>query len=226
MADTDTPSNPCVELRKYANRRYYDATQSRHVTLDEIYRMIRAGADIRVTDSKTGDDITTKVLAQIILDHDSRKLGMFPVDLLHQVIRSNETLIRDFVDKYFNHALRAFLASRRQFDRYLRQVLGLTMPLPAGAEWARMMMGPFAGTFFAANGDSETANGATANGETANGKQDSESAASDATNGHDESAAEGDDDDLQEEVLELRRQIRRLENELKRRKRNRPEDED
>ena len=100
------------------------------------------------------------------------------------------------------------------------------MPLPANAEWARMMMGPFAGTFFAANGDSETANGATANGETANGKQDSESAASDATNGHDESAAEGDDDDLQEEVLELRRQIRRLENELKRRKRNRPEDED
>ena len=57
-------------LKKYPNRRYYDTTQSRHITLDEIYAMIRGGVDVHVTDSKTGEDITAKVLAQIILEHD------------------------------------------------------------------------------------------------------------------------------------------------------------
>lgn len=147
--DENTPSSrQRVELRKYPNRRYYDGSRSRHVTLEEIYAMIRAGHDVHVIDSKTGDDITAKVLAQIILEHDPPKLTIFPVDLLHQVIRANEPLVRDFVDKYFNQALRAFLESQRQFDRYLRQTLGLQASLPLGGDWARMMMGPFAPALF------------------------------------------------------------------------------
>lgn len=147
--DENTPSSrQRVELRKYPNRRYYDGSRSRHVTLEEIYSMIRSGHDVHVIDSKTDEDITAKVLAQIILEHDPPKLTIFPVDLLHQVIRANEPLVRDFVDKYFNQALRAFLESQRQFDRYLRQTLGLQASLPLGGEWARVMMGPFAPALF------------------------------------------------------------------------------
>ena len=88
------------------------------------------------------------------------------------------------------------------------------MPLPAGTEWARMMMGPFAGSFFTANGDSEASNG----------KRELEPVAADATDGQDEEPSDANDDNLEEEVEELKRQIRRLENELKRQKRGRPED--
>src|SRR5579864_3214818 len=35
-------------IRKYANRRLYDATSSRHVTLDDIRKMIAAGDRIKV----------------------------------------------------------------------------------------------------------------------------------------------------------------------------------
>jgi polyhydroxyalkanoate synthesis repressor PhaR len=147
MDDSSSPIRQRVELRKYPNRRYYDGSRSRHVTLEEIYSLIRSGQDVHVTDSKTGDDITAKVLAQIILEHDPPKLTIFPVDLLHQVIRANEPLVRDFVEKYFNQALRAFLESQRQFDRYLRQTLGLQATLPLGGDWARIMMGPFAPAF-------------------------------------------------------------------------------
>jgi len=150
MANNAPPLRKKVELRKYPNRRYYDGTRSRHVTLEEIYSLIRSGYDVCVTDSKTGEDITAKVLAQIILEHDAPKLTIFPVDLLHQVIRANEPLVRDFVDKYFNHALRAFLESQRHFDQYLRQALGLQTSLPLGGDWARLLMGPFAPALMAA----------------------------------------------------------------------------
>jgi len=139
-------SRPHVELRKYPNRRYYDSQRSCHVTLEEIHEMIRSGAEVHVTDSKSGDDITAKVLAQIILEHDPPKLGILPVELLHQLIRANEPLIREFVDKYFSQAFMVFVESQRQFDRYLRKSLGLEGTAAdwanTGADWAHMMMAP------------------------------------------------------------------------------------
>lgn len=137
------PSTQVLELRKYPNRRYYDTTRSRHVTLEEIQNLIRDGHEIRVTDSKTSDDITAKVLAQIILELDSPKLNIFPVPLLHRLIRANEVLVHEFVDKYFNQALNCFLDSQRQFEQYLRHLMNLQNSQNTIAEWTRLMMTPF-----------------------------------------------------------------------------------
>jgi polyhydroxyalkanoate synthesis repressor PhaR len=155
MGNTDDLPRERVQLRKYRNRRYYDAAHSRHVTLEEIYGMIREGAEVHVTDSESGEDITAKVLAQIILEHDPPKLGIFPVELLHQLIRANQPLVRDFVEKYFNQAFSMFLASQRQFERYLRDSLGLQVPLWTGDDWTRLMTNPLAAMFGApqANGN-------------------------------------------------------------------------
>ncbi len=93
--------------------------------------------------SKSGEDITAKVLAHIIIEHDPPKLAAFPAELLHQIIRSNESLLRDFVEKYFCQALTAFLESQQEFDRYLAQAMGLYGLPSFGRDWMRMMMGPF-----------------------------------------------------------------------------------
>jgi len=141
---SDVPSAQRVEIRKYPNRRYYDITHRRHLCLEGIHALVRDGCEIRVTESKTGEDITAKVLAQIILELDSPKLDAFPVGLLHQVIRANEPLVRDFIDKYFSQAFQAFVNSQAQFEQYLREALGLySGPAQASRNLARMMMGPF-----------------------------------------------------------------------------------
>jgi polyhydroxyalkanoate synthesis repressor PhaR len=132
--------NRRLDIRKYPNRRYYDATRSRHVKLEEIHDLIRQGYEIQVTDSKTGQDITQKVLAQIILELDPPKLDIFPVPLLHRLIRANEQLLQDFTEKYFNQALACFLESQKHFESYLRQAVGLQPAIP---DWARMMFNPF-----------------------------------------------------------------------------------
>ncbi len=116
---------PRILLRKYRNRRYYDTTRSLHVSLEDIHQLVVEGHDVQVTDVDSGEDITTKVLAQIILEHDPGKMGVFPAELLHRVIRASEPLMRDFIDRYFNQFLRAYVESQREFDRYLRQAMGL-----------------------------------------------------------------------------------------------------
>ncbi len=124
MATNGKHSGREIQLRRYPNRRYYDATRSRYVTLQEIYTLILDGNDVQVTDAKTGEDITAKVLAQIILEHDAPKLQIFPIQLLHQLIRTNELLVRGFVESFFGNALLVFMESQRLFDRYLRIGLG------------------------------------------------------------------------------------------------------
>ena len=142
MTESSTGEAKKLDIRKYPNRRYYDSTRSRHLTLEEIYAAIREGYEVTVTDSKTGQDITAKVLAQIIIDLDARKLGVFPVALLHRLLRSNEQILHDFVEKYFNQALDGFLNSRRTVEQYFRQAIGV--PAATAAEqWAKTMMGPF-----------------------------------------------------------------------------------
>ena len=132
-----------VTIRKYPNRRYYDVTNSQHVTLQQIYRLVCSGQDIEVTDSKTGADITSKVLTQVILEHDVLKLDVFSAELLHQVIRASEPLVRDFVEKYFNQAFLAFSRSQEQFAEFLRQSLGLDAAQSPAAVWQRMLLGSF-----------------------------------------------------------------------------------
>jgi polyhydroxyalkanoate synthesis repressor PhaR len=146
-----------LRIRKYPNRRYYDSTRSRHLTLEEIYAAIREGYEIEVLDSKTGQDITAKVLAQMIIELDPPKLGIFPVPLLHRLLRANEQLVTDFTQKYFNQALEAFLDSQRKFEQSLRQTLGLKSATPTVADWAKVMWGPFTPTAW--SGDENASKG-------------------------------------------------------------------
>lgn len=146
-----------LEIRKYPNRRYYDSSRRQHLTLEDIYALVRDGYEVRVTESKTGEDITARILTQIILEIDPPKLGIFSAELLHQVIRASEPLIRDFVEKYFSQAFSAFLQSQQHLELYLRDAMGLQSQAGVGASWARLMMSPFLPPFLPASSNSAAA---------------------------------------------------------------------
>lgn len=127
------------EIKKYPNRRFYDVTRSRHVTLNDLHELVRVGKHIRVTDSKTGHDITNVVLTQIILEHDPPKLDLFPASLLHQAIQANQQMVRKFVETYFAQAIDAFSQSRQQFEDFLRRSGFSSLAPTAPFDWVRML---------------------------------------------------------------------------------------
>jgi polyhydroxyalkanoate synthesis repressor PhaR len=145
MALTAEPKK--LEIKKYPNRRYYDATHSRHLTLDEIRSMIQQGYDLTVTDAKTGADITAQVLTQIILELDTPKLDSLPVPLLVRIIRMNDQLVKDFIEKYFNQALKSFLDYQQQVEEQIRRTHGLPSVFPSVSAWTKAMLEPFASAF-------------------------------------------------------------------------------
>lgn len=88
-----------VLIKKYENRRLYDATNSRYVNLEDVAGMVQRGDDIRVVDVASGDDITRLVLTQIIVEGAKTQDSGFPLDILRDMViasgrASQESAIR------------------------------------------------------------------------------------------------------------------------------------
>jgi polyhydroxyalkanoate synthesis repressor PhaR len=98
-ADTET-----ARIVRYPNRRLYDRSQRRYVTLREIAAMVREGKIVNVRDSTTGDDITSTVLTQIILEHHPDRMELLPVPVLHLMIRTNGVVL-GLLREYFRQSL-------------------------------------------------------------------------------------------------------------------------
>lgn len=99
-------------VKKYGNRRLYDTEASRYVTLEELADKIRSGADCRVIDAKTNEDLTQVTLTQIILE--SRGAGrLLPIPLLIQLIRLGDDALADFMGRYVSWALEMYLQTKQ-----------------------------------------------------------------------------------------------------------------
>jgi polyhydroxyalkanoate synthesis repressor PhaR len=142
MTKNDSEEPRTLEIRKYQNRRYYDSTRSRHLSLQQIHKLIIEGYNIRVLDA-TNEDITPKVLTQILLEYEPMKLDMFSNELLTRAIRVNDRLLKDFVDLYFRQAFEAFCRSQKQVDQMLRQAHHLTSMLPSAASSVANLLPPW-----------------------------------------------------------------------------------
>jgi len=139
----DGRSSEVIQIKKYPNRRYYDATNSRHVTLQELHDLIVSGKNICVTDSRNGDDITNLLLTQILLEQDEPKLDLFPSSVLHLMIRSNRQVLRSSMERFFGPFQGLLATSQKQFDAYLRKAMQTNVASPL--EWASRMMQAFSG---------------------------------------------------------------------------------
>jgi polyhydroxyalkanoate synthesis repressor PhaR len=100
-----------VVIKKYGNRRLYDAEASRYVTLAEVAAKVREGAEVRVVDAKSGDDLTQQTLTQLIME-DTNAARLLPIPLLHQLIRMGDDALADFLGRYVTRALELYLQAR------------------------------------------------------------------------------------------------------------------
>jgi polyhydroxyalkanoate synthesis repressor PhaR len=73
-------------IKRYTNRKLYDTEESRYVTLEEIARMIKGGAEVKIIDNRTKEDLTSVTLAQIIFEEE-KKTSKMSLDTLRDLIR-------------------------------------------------------------------------------------------------------------------------------------------
>ncbi len=142
-------------IKKYANRRLYDSTESRHVTLDDIRKMIVSGAKVKVVEDKSGEDLTRAVLLQVIAEQDQFGTPVLSTELLESIIRFYGNPVQEMLTRYMEQSVTAL--ARQQDAMRAEMTKALAGPMAPLADFARQnmeqwskiqasMMSAFAGT--------------------------------------------------------------------------------
>jgi polyhydroxyalkanoate synthesis repressor PhaR len=100
------------------------------VTLREIAAMVREGRTVNVRDSATGDDMTSTVLTQIILEHHPDRMELLPVPVLHLMIRTNGVVL-GLLREYFRQSL--------QYLEFWQRASAFN-PVAASMQWLNSLM--------------------------------------------------------------------------------------
>jgi polyhydroxyalkanoate synthesis repressor PhaR len=82
-------------VKRYSNRKLYDTTESRYVTLEEIARWVRAGEDVKILENESGEDLTAVTFAQIILEGERKKSGLLSLGLMRELIQHGEAALQN-----------------------------------------------------------------------------------------------------------------------------------
>jgi polyhydroxyalkanoate synthesis repressor PhaR len=98
MRETLPPGGSPKVIKRYANRKLYDTSESRYVTLEEIATMIKQGIEVQILDNRSKGDLTSVTLAQIILEEEKKRSRM-PLDVLRDIIRTGGESISGFIQR-------------------------------------------------------------------------------------------------------------------------------
>ena len=101
-----------IEIKKYANRRLYDTKGSAYITLSDLDEMICAGADVRISDAKTGQDLTATTLFQILYDRQANGVPLLSADMLAILLRYHNSHDMTDLTSHLARALTDFEAKK------------------------------------------------------------------------------------------------------------------
>lgn len=110
-------------IKKYANRRLYDTSESRHVTLADIRKLIVSGINVRIVDDTTDADITRPLLLQIIVEQEQSGEPLLPELLLTQLIRFYGNPMQHMMGDYLQQSVETFTAQQHRFQSQLSSML-------------------------------------------------------------------------------------------------------
>lgn len=103
-------------IKRYANRKLYDATERRYITLEEISEFIQNNEEIQVIDKASGEDITEQVLSKVIAASAQQTDTPISKNVLVSLIQRPS----DAVLGYFRKTVSAGFETMNQLDRFVK----------------------------------------------------------------------------------------------------------
>jgi polyhydroxyalkanoate synthesis repressor PhaR len=123
-------------IKKYANRRLYDASQSRHITLDDIRALIIKGEKVRVVEDKSGADITRHILLQVIAEQEQFGRPILSTLVLEAIIRFYGNPMQGILATFLEKSIDTFLHQQEALQNQIAKVVANT-PLATVADITR-----------------------------------------------------------------------------------------
>ena len=95
-------------IKKYANRRLYDAAEKRFLNLEDLRQLIRAGHQLKVEEAD-GRDITRQILLQVIAECEDEGQPLLSTETLHAMARFYGDVMQSVFGRYLDESVKTFL---------------------------------------------------------------------------------------------------------------------
>jgi len=121
-------------IKRYSNRKLYDMTDSRYITLERIAEFVRIGEEIQVVDNQSGEDLTAVILSQILFEQEKRKRGGFlPISTLQTILQSGEKVFQRNIARPVAHAR---VGAERKVNEWVGEAeRTISRMVKKGSEW-------------------------------------------------------------------------------------------
>jgi polyhydroxyalkanoate synthesis repressor PhaR len=110
-------------IKRYVNRKLYDTTAKKYVTLNGISELIKAGKKISVIDNKSGDDLTSGIVSQILARDGQVKGNDLASRVLIQLLRKGPGTLVDYGKKYVSLWDRALTMADEEIDKLVDRLV-------------------------------------------------------------------------------------------------------
>ena len=77
-----------ITIKRYPNRKLYNTTSKKYITLDGIAGLIREGEELEIVDHSSGEDLTAVTLTQIIFEQEKKHSGFLPRSVLTGLVQA------------------------------------------------------------------------------------------------------------------------------------------
>jgi polyhydroxyalkanoate synthesis repressor PhaR len=115
-----------IYYKKYGNRRIYNPLDKCYVTLNDISEKIKEGFTVVVTDKENKKDITTQILTHIVFQNWQNMLSS---ELLHQMIKIPQYLIKDYLEEYLKVGVQAYMDFFQHLKEQRNKWLKIGLPM-------------------------------------------------------------------------------------------------
>ncbi|AGY91462.1 hypothetical protein SPICUR_02240 [Spiribacter curvatus] len=116
-------------IKKYPNRRLYDTAISSYVTLEDVKALVLDSVDFKVTDAKTGTDLTRTILLQIISEEEEGGEPIFSSELLAQVIRAYGGNMQSLLTSYLEKSMDLWAGQQKELRERARTFMDASNPV-------------------------------------------------------------------------------------------------
>lgn len=135
-------------IKKYANRRLYDTSTSRYITLADLKDLIVVGESVRIVDAKSRSDITREVLLQLVAEQESLGRPILSEEVLTALVRFYGHPLQETATRYVESALGLLQRQQRQLLEQMRGLFDSPVELAGkltrqNAEWLNQLQRGF-----------------------------------------------------------------------------------
>ena len=112
------------KIKKYANRKLYDTTDKRYISLKRLSELIKAGEEVQIIDNTNGEDITSSIVSRLLArDKKEVKEDEVPPGLLFDLLRKGGGAVSDYAQKYASFWKSAMNLAEDEGDKLIKRLV-------------------------------------------------------------------------------------------------------